>query len=53
VKIIDPDKRSSVQTALENAEAEAERRRKIIRAVLVVMSLTVVMSCLLVLGAVR
>jgi hypothetical protein len=53
VKIIDPDNRSSVQTALENAEAEAKRRRKIVRAVLVVMSVTVVMSCLLLLGAVR
>jgi hypothetical protein len=53
VNIIDPHNRSSVQAALENAEAEAERRRKIIRAVLVVVSVTVVMSCLLVLGAVR
>jgi hypothetical protein len=53
MKIVDPDNRQSVRAALEHAEAEVERRRKIIRAVLVIVSVTAVMSCLLVMGAIR
>ena len=50
---IDPDNRQSVRAALHHAEAQAERRRSVVRAALVILGLVLVMSCLLVLGAVR
>jgi hypothetical protein len=53
MKIIEPDSSQSVRAALEHAEAEAERRRNIVRGVLLVLGVSVLMFCLLVMGAVR
>jgi hypothetical protein len=49
----DSDNRQTVRAALQHAEAQAQRRRKVTRWVFVVLGATVLMSCLLVLGAVR
>lgn len=49
---VEPDNKS-VRAALQRAEAQAERRRKILRAALLLLGLAVLTACVVVLGAVR
>jgi hypothetical protein len=49
---IDPDNKS-VRAALQHAEAQAERRRRVVRAVLLLLGVAVLTACVLALGAVR
>ena len=53
MKITQPDNPQSVRAALEQAEAQAERRRRVVRAVLMVLAASVLMFCLLAIGALR
>jgi hypothetical protein len=53
MKIAEPDNPQSVRAALEHAEAQAEWRRRVVRGVLMVLGVSVLMFCLLAMGAVR
>jgi hypothetical protein len=53
MKIVEPDNPESVRAALEHAEAQAERRRRVVRGVLMVLGASALVFCLLAMGVVR